>query len=117
MIVNYKSELERLQKGASNYFKPEAGQYKLKILSEIEQSEPFIRQRSGGTTEEQAQFKLLVLVGGEEKIWTFGYGQTLASTYGQLVDLASKHNDSLVNVEFTLAVKSDGKKKDFTIVA
>lgn len=114
--MDYQKELEELQKG-SNYWKPEVGQFKVKALSELEESTPFKQERSDGSVEEKPQMKLNVSVdGSDEKIWTFGKGQTQASTYGQLVELAAQNNNTLKGVEFTLVVKSDGKKKNFTIV-
>ncbi|KKL69675.1 hypothetical protein LCGC14_2112490, partial [marine sediment metagenome] len=55
-------------------------------------------------------------VDGEEKVWTFGKGKTPVSTYGQLVELATKHANQLEGVEFSVVVKSDGTKNDYTIV-
>lgn len=113
--MDYQEELKRLQEGG-NYWKPKSGQFKVKALSEIEQTEPFIRKRSDGTEEVNPQFKIKLLIDGEEKTWTFGKGNTMASTQGQLVQLASKHGNTLVGVEFTVAVKFDGTKNDYTII-
>lgn len=113
--MDYQNELKKLQEG-SNYWKPKVGQFKVKALTELEQSEPFVQKRSDGTSESHDQYKLKILVNGEQKTWTFGKGATPASTYGQLVDLATKKNNTLVNVEFTVVVKSDGTKNDYTIV-
>jgi len=114
--MEYQNELKKLQEG-SNYWKPKVGQFKVKSLTEIEATEPFIKQRSDGTTETHEQCKIKIVVNEEEKTWTFGKGATPASTYGQLVELATKHNNTLVNIEFTVIVKSDGTKNDYTIVA
>ena len=114
--MEYQNELKKLQEG-SNYWKPKAGQFKVKALTEIEPSDPYIKQLPDGKTETHEQFKIKVLVDGEEKTWTFGKGATPASTYGQLIELATKNNNTLVNIEFTVAVKNDGTKNDYTIVA
>ena len=114
--MDYQKELKTIQKG-SNYWKPKAGQFKVKSLSELEQAEPFTQKRSDGTEEKHEQYKLKILVNGEEKVWTFGKGATPASTYGQLVDLAAKKGNTLKDVEFTVAVKNDGTKNDYTIFA
>lgn len=108
--MDYQTELKRLQEGG-NYWKPKAGQYKVKALSELEEAEPY--QPEGEDPKPQAKIK--IEVNGEEKMWTMGKGATLASTYGQLVNLAS-HKGKLTDVEFNLVVKSDGKKNDYTIV-
>ena len=113
--MDYQTELKRLQE-SGNYWKPKVGQFKVKALTELEESDPFVRRREGQEDEVHAQAKVKILVGGEEKTWTFGKGATLASTYGQLIDLASKHANQLKDVEFSVVVKSDGTKNDYTIV-
>lgn len=117
--MEYQDELKRLQEGG-NYWKPKAGQFKVKALSELEDSEPYVKKREGQEDEVHPQAKIRILVtdkeGQEEKTWTFGKGATLASTYGQLVELATKHANQLTNVEFSVVVKNDGTKNDYTIV-
>ena len=117
--MEYQDELKKLQEGG-NFWKPKVGQYKLKALTELEEAEPFVRKTKdadGKEVEESTpQFKVKVLVDGEEKMWTFGKGKTPASTYGQLVELAAKHANQLTDVEFSVVVKSDGTKNDYTIV-
>jgi len=118
--MDYQTELKRLQEG-SNYWKPKVGQFKVKALTEIEPTDPFVKKTKDAEgkdiTESHEQFKMKIFVGEEEKVWTFGKGLTPASTYGQLVDLAVKKNNTLKDVEFTVIVKSDGQKNDYTIVA
>lgn len=113
--MDYQNELKRLQEGG-NYWKPKVGQFKVKALSELQHAEPYIKKASDGTEEKSEQAKIEIEVNGEKKIWTFGKGATLASTYGQLVNLASQKNNTLTGVEFTVIVKSDGTKNDYTIV-
>lgn len=114
--MDYQKELKRLQEGG-NYWKPKVGQFKVKALSELEEADPFTRKGKDGAKDEVTpQAKIKILVGGEEKVWTFGFGATLASTYGQLVKLASEHANGLTGVEFSVVVKSDGTKNDYTIV-
>jgi len=113
--MDYQNELKRLQEGGS-YWKPKPGQFKVKALSELEEAEPFIKNAGTEKEESHPQYKLKISVDGEEKTWTFGKGQTLASTHGQLVNLATNNNDKLTDVEFTVAVKSDGTKNDYTII-
>jgi len=118
--MDYQKELQRLQEGG-NFWKPKVGQYKLKALTELEDADDFTRKYKNDKGEEvveaspQAKIKILV-DGKEEKIWTFGKGKTPASTYGQLVELATKHANQLTGVEFSVVVKSDGTKNDYTIV-
>lgn len=113
--MNYQEELKKLQEGG-NYWKPKAGQFKVKALSELEGADPFVKKRDGQVDEVHPQIKITILVNGEEKTWTFGKGKTPASTYGQLVELATKHANALTNVEFSVVVKNDGTKNDYTIV-
>ena len=113
--MEYQDELKKLQEG-SNYWKPKPGQFKVKSLTELEDTDPYVKQLPEGKTEEHEQKKIQIVVDGEEKTWTFGKGATPASTYGQLVELATKKNNTLKDVEFTVIVKSDGTKNDYTIV-
>ena len=113
--MEYQDELKKLQEG-SNYWRPKVGQFKVKSLTEIEEAEPYVKKLEEGKVEEHTQAKITILVNEEEKTWTFGKGATPASTYGQLIELATKKNNTLLNVEFTVIVKSDGTKNDYTIV-
>ena len=115
--MDYQNELKRLQEGGS-YWKPakKNAQFKVKAISELEPSEPFEQERSDGTIESKEQFQLKIQVDGSDKIWTFSKGFTPASTYGQLVNLAIAKGNTLNGAEFTVIVKSDGKKNDYTIV-
>ena len=113
--MDYQSELKRLQE-SGNYWKPKVGQFKVKALTELEEAEPFVRRKEGEEDEVHPQAKLKIVVGEEEKTWTFGKGKTPASTYGQLIELATKHANTLTGVEFSVVVKNDGTKNDYTIV-
>ena len=113
--MDYQEELKRLQEGGS-YWKPKVGQFKVKALSELENADPFVRKHEGQPDESSPQSKIKILVDGEEKSWTMGQGKTPASTYGQLVELATKHANQLTGVEFSVVVKNDGTKNDYTIV-
>ncbi len=118
--MDYQEELKRLQEGG-NYWKPKVGQFKVKSLTELEEADPYVRKNKDKDTGEEItetseQAKIKIVIDGEEKTWTFGKGKTPASTYGQLVELATKHANQLTNVEFSVVVKSDGTKNDYTIV-
>jgi len=112
--MDYQNELKRLQEGG-NYWKPKAGQFKVKSLTELEDTEPYVKNKGQPNEESHDQAKIKILVNGEEKTWTFGKGATLASTYGQLVNLAV-NKGKLTGTEFNVVVKSDGTKNDYTIV-
>ena len=113
--MDYQQELKKLQEGG-NYWKPKVGQFKVKALTELEESEPYVRKKEGETDQVTPQAKIKIVVDEEEKTWTFSIGKTPASTYGQLVELATKHANQLKDVEFSVVVKSDGTKNDYTIV-
>ncbi len=113
--MDYQEELKKLQE-SGNYWKPKAGQFKVKALTELEDTDPFVRKHEDKEDEVSPQSKVQISVDGEEKTWTFGKGKTPASTYGQLVELATKHANKLTNVEFSVVVKNDGTKNDYTIV-
>jgi len=114
--MEYQNELKKLQEG-SNYWKPKPGQFKVTSLTELEDADPYIKKISDTESESHAQAKIKIIVNGEEKTWTFGKGATPASTYGQLIELAVKKNNTLKDIEFTVIVKSDGTKNDYTIVS
>ena len=119
--MDYQEELKRLQEGG-NYWKPKPGQFKVKALTELEEADDFVRktknEKDESVEERTPQAKVKILIDGEEeKDWTFSKGKTPASTYGQLVELATKHANQLTNVEFSVVVKSDGTKNDYTIVS
>ena len=111
MSINYAEEQQRLKdfkpQEGSLFWKPEAGQHKVKALTELEEAEPY---------EEKPQAKITLQLGEEEKVWTFSKGKSLASTYGQLVDLASKRHNNLKGTEFVVVVVNDGVKNSYTIV-
>ena len=75
-----------------------------------------MRKLSDGKEEIQEQFKAEIQVNGETKTWTFGKGNTFASTYGQLVKWANNVGNSIINKEVGVVVKNDGQKNDYTIV-
>lgn len=114
--MDYQKEFKRLEESGS-YWKPKVGQFKVKLLTELEESEPFKRKGKDGNPDEfTPQAKIKISVGEEEKMWTFGIGATPASTYGQLVKYAAAHGNKLLGVELSVIVKSDGTKNDYTIV-
>ena len=96
--MEYQEELKRLQE-SKNYWKPKAGQYKVKALSELEEAQPYVKKREGQPDEVSEQCKIKILVDGQETLWTFGKGQTLASSYGQLVELATRHSNNLTKLQ------------------
>lgn len=114
--MDYQEELKRLEINesslGSDYWKPEAGQHKIKALSELEDADPYEEEDK----EPQLRKQIKILSMGKEYIWNIPFGKTKASTYGQLCNLANTKNNTLVDVEFTVVVVGTGQNKRFTIV-
>lgn len=114
--MDYQKELDRLKENESqntgDYWKPEAGQYKVKALSELEEGKPY--EEEGKEPQPRQQIKLLVN-GSKEVVWTMPLGSTPASIYGQLVNLGSEKGH-LLDVEFRVVVTGSGKNKRFTVI-
>ena len=75
--MDYQEELKRLQE-SGNYWKPKVGQYKVKALTELEDTDPYVKKVEGQPNENHPQAKIQILIEGEEKVWTFGKGKTPA---------------------------------------
>ena len=123
-MINYTDEVKRLgdyiPKEAGDFWKPEPGQYKVKALTELEEAPAF--EKEGQEPRPQKKVKILVKSSdkkpeiNEEHNWTMAIGKTLASTYGQLCNLAKDHSGVLKDVEFMIVVISDGTKNSYSIV-
>ena len=113
--MDYQKELDKLKENEANsgtdYWKPKAGQFDVKALSELEDAKPFEQEGQ----EPQLRKQIKVLVAGKEFQWSMPYGVTPASTYGQLVHLGSIRK-KLTDETFKVVVTGDGKTKRFTIV-
>ena len=112
--IDYFNEKEKLDNFSSDFMKFETGQYKLVCLSEIETYE--FRDKNKPDSPAETRYKVLVEHNGEQKQWTFGFGRTPASTYGQLVNIACENKGVLTGVPVLVIVKSDGKKNDYAIL-
>lgn len=112
-LINYEVEEKKLEEAINrpDFWNPSAGKYEVVILSEMEQYE-----FTDKDDKVQKRAKVSVESAGKQFTWSFGIGLTKASLYGQLIDYARKHNDKLTGSKITLVVKSDGKKRDFTVV-
>lgn len=98
-----------------DWFSPSAGTYKGKFLSEL--SEPYeVVFKKSGSEEKRMNVNVEIEVsGGHKMIWSASVGRTKASLYGQLVVLGL-HWGSLKGHGFTLLVKNDGTKNDYTLL-
>jgi len=114
-LVDYEVEGKKLKEalGRPEFWNPKAGKHEVVILSEMEHYE-YPNKKEPAIMEKRA--KVLVEAEGKQLTWSFGIGQTEASLYGQLIAFAQKNNNKLAGSKITLVVKSDGKKRDFTVV-
>lgn len=115
VAMDYQKELETLEaneaQNIGDYWKPKAGQYRVKALGELDDGKPYVEE--GKEPQERKQVRLHVE--GKEVIWTMPYGLTPASVYGQLVKLGA-NKGQLKDQEFTVVVTGSDKTKRFTIV-
>jgi len=111
--VNYEEESQKLQDAANrpDFWNPKEGKYEITILSELETYSYIDAENKN-----QDRAKVAVEYQGQEFVWGFGIGKTRASTYGQLVEVAKANDNKLTGKSVTVVIKSDGKKRDFTIV-
>jgi hypothetical protein len=108
--MDYAKEVEELKKYETTaWFKPDVGTYKIKILGEGEFVQKTFKE------EQVTQWNLPISVQGLKMTWSVTKGKSMSSIYGQIMFLCAKNNNSAVGVEFDLIVKSDGKKRDYTI--
>lgn len=109
--MDYKAEYERLKNlpKESEFWSPEPGQYKVKALSEIEDSEPY-----QDDTDQKPRKKLVISVDDKEHIWTFPFGKE-TSAYGQLVHLGSERG-KIKDEQFTVIAVGKGQDRRYTIV-
>ncbi len=115
MGINYEEEVKRLEEykpeDNSEFWKPKAGQYRVKALTELEAADPFKEEGK----EPKPQAKVDLLIEDKKVTWTVGVGKSIASSYGQLCKLA-KEKGKLIDTEFMIVVTNDGKKNSYTIV-
>lgn len=110
--MDYVKEVEELKKfETTNWFKPEIGTYHIKIVGDGE----FLQKKFREDEEEVTQWNLPIEIKGVKMTWSITKGKTISSIYGQIMSLCARNNNSAVDVEFDLIVKSDGKKRDYTI--
>jgi len=114
-LVNYEAVSKQLKEAANRpeFWNPTSGKFEVVALSEMEHYE-YPNKKDSNIIEKRA--KIDVEVAGKQWCWSFGIGITEASLYGQLVSLAQKNGNKLLAQKFTVVIKNDGKKRDFTIV-
>jgi hypothetical protein len=114
-IVNYGEAQKKIEEAQnlSPWWNEKSGKHEITILSEMDRLPDKLDK---DTQEVRKQVKLLIDVKGAKYAWSMGVGATKASLYGQLIDYAVKNGNKLTGAKLTVVIKSDGKKRDFTIV-
>ena len=114
-LIDYEQASKQLEEAQNRpeFWNPNPGKYEVVCLSEMSVYR-YPNKKDPNIMEERA--KVTIEVEQKQYTWSFGIGITKASLYGQLVDFATKNDNKLIGSKFTLVVKSDGKKRDFTIV-
>ena len=122
-MVDWDKEFENLNEYENieklDWFNPEAGQHKIKVLEvgkewtpKDKDGKPKYTNKSG---EPQIKVRLEIEIDKKRLNWSVPKGQTTASLWGQLILLA-RNKGKLEDHEFTLLVKGEGKNKDYTIL-
>ena len=117
--IDYKKEAEKLQASAGTFapwWNPDAGSYKVKILSEAVEYD----RRLPGTNETQKAVRFDIEVDGNKYTWGMAKGTTYGSLYGQLV-LLGKEKGKLAGEEISVLVvmrkRRDGRNiRQFTVL-
>lgn len=116
-LIDYDSESKKLTERVNiNYWNPKQGKFEVVALSELSK---YQQTEKDGTMKEKARIDIEVVSPNESKgqyVWTMSPGQTQASLYGQLINLAKSKSNKLLGQKFTVVIKNDGTKRDFTIV-
>ena len=122
IMVDYKKELDRVDsykpEDSSLYWKAEPGQYLVKAMSELEDTDPY--EEEGKPDKTRVKLNIILKEKGtwsKPVDWTLAVGKTPASAYGQLCRLAVGKGGSLKDLEFQVIVVNDGTKNTYTIVA
>lgn len=114
-MINYNEEVTRLDAFVpgeqSQFWKPKAGQYRVKALTELEEAPPFKKEGEA----DKPQVKIELLIGEEKFTWTMAKGISPASAYGQMCKLGAEKG-KLKGLDFMIVVTNDKKKNTYTIV-
>ena len=117
MVIDYTAEAAGLEAfvpgNKSDFWKPKAGQYHVRALTELDETDPF--QKEG--EEPKPRVKIEIMIDDKKYTWTMAKGVSPASTYGQLCRLAKNKGNHLKDVDFLVVVTSDSKKNTYTIVS
>jgi len=109
--MDYKKEVQNLEAYQNkDWYKPKPGTTKIVILSEPK--EGTYKDEDNNITE---LIELDISVQEKMFSWSVGKGKTLASLYGQLMQVGQMKG-KLMGETITLITKFDGKKNSYTLV-
>lgn len=106
--MEWQKEVESLKK-ARNWWKPTAGQHKVRFLSD---GEEYTTEWEGKTI---PKVRFDIKIKDEELSWGVVKGSTKNSLYGQLA-LIGRAKGTLVNEEVSVVVKGKDKNTDYTVL-
>ena len=114
--MDYNKEKNNLKTGfeTRNWWKPKAGQYKVKFLSEGEEYSYDFKE-DDGKIKTVHKVRYDIQVGDEEFAWGITKGETEGSLFGQLV-LVGANRNGLKDSNIDLLVKGAGKSTNYTVV-
>lgn len=116
--INYMTECEKLESFEGferlDWFLANAGQYKVKIVSEGKPYKKTIKDEKG-KDKELDKIRYEIEINGKKQNFGVTKAKTQNSLWGQLCLIGSQKG-ILEGVEFTLLVKGQGMQKDYTII-
>lgn len=109
--MDWNKEKNGLQKAGeqNEWFKPQAGQYKVRFLTNGEEYETVWEDK----TMQKVRFDIEIK--NKKYSWGVTKGKTEISLYGQIA-LCGAAMEGLVDKEITLLVKGSGKDVDYTVI-
>lgn len=117
--MDYQAELKKLEEQEANvlneFWKPLAGKYKVRALSEVEKGKDFLdKNKPESLPQPRMQLRIHLIETNKDVLFSMPHGLTPASVYGQLIKLGTERG-KLINEEFTIVVVGSGQNKRFTI--
>ncbi|MBN1682820.1 hypothetical protein JW865_04635 [Candidatus Bathyarchaeota archaeon] len=110
--MDLKQEYEKIEEHIKvEWFKAKIGKYQIVIIGEPEED---VYVSDDEKQIEQVVFTIEILK--KRYKWSVSKGLTFASLYGQIIALSKQNNYKTNGLSFTLLVKNDGYKNDYTIL-
>ena len=112
--INYSNENTKLVEYKNDllpFWKPEIGVYNIKLLSELKKWS----YTNSETGEKENRARIDIELKEEKFTWSMGIGKTIASTYGQLVEIGSKRNGNLEGSNIQVIVDLKDNKNSYVV--